>query len=87
MRHNGTSMKVSLKRICLQVCYINDLQDDEEDDNSDDGDGDDFAMPKSKSAPNLQCHVHDGSNLSASQLRQAARLQNKFIGIVIGISC
>ncbi|EJW77530.1 hypothetical protein WUBG_11562, partial [Wuchereria bancrofti] len=51
----------------LQVCYINDLKDEDEEESSDD----DFSMPKSKSAPNLQSSVIDGSNLNASQLRQA----------------
>ncbi|VDK69233.1 unnamed protein product [Litomosoides sigmodontis] len=53
----------------LQICYINDLKDDGNDDveSSDD----DFYVPKSKSAPNLRNAVIDGSNLNASQLRQA----------------
>ncbi|VIO88967.1 Uncharacterized protein BM_BM3854 [Brugia malayi] len=51
----------------LQVCYINGLKDEDEEESSDD----DFSMPKSKSAPNLQNSVIDGSNLNASQLRQA----------------
>ncbi|VDO17265.1 unnamed protein product, partial [Brugia timori] len=49
------------------VCYINGLKDEDEEESSDD----DFSMPKSKSAPNLQNSVIDGSNLNASQLRQA----------------
>ncbi|EFO26645.2 hypothetical protein LOAG_01840 [Loa loa] len=52
----------------LQVCYINDLKDEEEDEEESSDDG--FSMPKSKSAPNLRSSVIDGSNLNASQLRQ-----------------
>uniref|UniRef100_A0A915Q5D3 Schwannomin interacting protein 1 C-terminal domain-containing protein n=1 Tax=Setaria digitata TaxID=48799 RepID=A0A915Q5D3_9BILA len=52
----------------LQVCYINDLKEDEEEKESSD---DDFSVPKSKSAPNLRNSVIDGSSLKASQLRQA----------------
>uniref|UniRef100_A0A0R3RUC6 SCHIP-1 domain-containing protein n=1 Tax=Elaeophora elaphi TaxID=1147741 RepID=A0A0R3RUC6_9BILA len=52
----------------LQICYINDLKDNEDEEESSD---DDFTVPKSKSAPNLRSSVIDGSNLNASQLRQA----------------
>ncbi|KAL3990360.1 Schwannomin-interacting protein 1 family protein [Acanthocheilonema viteae] len=53
----------------LQVCYINDLKDEEG--NDEESSDDDFSVPKSKSAPNLRCSVIDGSSLNASQLRQA----------------
>ncbi|VDN37100.1 unnamed protein product [Gongylonema pulchrum] len=52
----------------LQVCYINDLKDEEDEESSDD----ELFVPKSKSAPNLRSAVLDGSNLNASELRQAA---------------
>ncbi|KAM3728319.1 Schwannomin-interacting protein [Dirofilaria immitis] len=53
----------------LQICYINDLKDEEDDD--EESSDDDFSVPKSKSAPNLRTSVIDGSNLNASELRQA----------------
>ncbi|OZC05284.1 hypothetical protein X798_07720 [Onchocerca flexuosa] len=53
----------------LQVCYINDLKDEEEDEEQ--SSDDDFSVPKSKSAPNLRSSVINGSNLNASELRQA----------------
>ncbi|CAG9540102.1 unnamed protein product [Cercopithifilaria johnstoni] len=53
----------------LQVCYINDLKD--EDDDEEESSDDDFSVPKSKSAPNLRSSLIDGSNLNASQLHQA----------------
>ncbi|VDK50646.1 unnamed protein product [Anisakis simplex] len=53
----------------LQVCYMNDIEDDEDAD-SDSSSDDDFGVPKSKSAPNLRGHVHDGSSMNASQLRK-----------------
>uniref|UniRef100_A0A8R1TR76 SCHIP-1 domain-containing protein n=1 Tax=Onchocerca volvulus TaxID=6282 RepID=A0A8R1TR76_ONCVO len=53
----------------LQVCYINDLKDEEEDEKE--SSDDDFSVPKSNSAPNLRSSVINGSNLNASELRQA----------------
>uniref|UniRef100_A0A915BYI6 Schwannomin interacting protein 1 C-terminal domain-containing protein n=1 Tax=Parascaris univalens TaxID=6257 RepID=A0A915BYI6_PARUN len=51
----------------LQVCYMNDMDEEDLDDESSD---DDFGVPKSKSAPNLRGQVPDGSNMNATQLRQ-----------------
>lgn len=51
----------------LQVCYMNDMDEEDLDDESSD---DDFGVPKSKSAPNLRGQVADGSNMNATQLRQ-----------------
>lgn len=60
-------------QVYFQVCYINDLKDEEDDDSSDD----ELFVPKSKSAPNLQSSVLDGSNLNATQLRQAVSAISK----------
>ncbi|VDM97605.1 unnamed protein product [Thelazia callipaeda] len=60
----------------LQVCYISDLKDEDEREEEESSDDDCF-VPKSKSAPNLRSSVIDGSNLNASQLRQAISVINK----------
>ncbi|MCP9263121.1 Schwannomin-interacting protein 1 [Dirofilaria immitis] len=60
----------------LQICYINDLKDEEDDD--EESSDDDFSVPKSKSAPNLRTSVIDGSNLNASELRQAVSAINAY---------
>lgn len=64
----------------LQICYMNDLAEDDEDaTDSDDSDIDDFAgpsfVPKSKSTPNLTSMRRgiNGSKLNASELARRAQ--------------
>uniref|UniRef100_A0A914CI69 Schwannomin interacting protein 1 C-terminal domain-containing protein n=1 Tax=Acrobeloides nanus TaxID=290746 RepID=A0A914CI69_9BILA len=60
----------------LQVCYMNDLDDDEEDEDEEDFyQRSDFIVPKSKSTPNFQGDrkFEQGSALSASELAKKAR--------------
>lgn len=74
------NMSLMVKKcFIIQVCYMNDLTDDENEDDDDEVglDSSDDELPKSKSAPNL-CYtttIQDGSNMNATQLRQKSAME------------